>query len=56
MIKQYSVSAKAGGTTFPIRIKTELLKEEGWFMVEVNLRKKNALDTFTYSFSFYHKP
>lgn len=54
LITQGKISAKSGGTTFPVVVPAAQL-EEGWIFVEVNLREQGSLDPFAYSFRFFHK-
>ncbi|MEM7369039.1 MAG: hypothetical protein AAF587_10610 [Bacteroidota bacterium] len=56
LIQQGKITAKSGGTAFPIVIPAQVLpSKEGWITVAVHLREKGSLDPFSYSFSFYHQ-
>ena len=54
LLLQGNISAKSGGTTFPLIIPATQLKE-GWLSVEVNLREQGSLAPYSYNFRFYHK-
>lgn len=44
-----------GATVFPLLIPVKRLSEEGWYFVEIELIEQETKDSFSYSFSFYHK-
>lgn len=57
LIKEQGITDKPAGIVFPLVIaKEELGNEPMWITVEINLKEKNTLDPFTYSFSFFHQP